>query len=153
MGASKKKTTKKIEEIQTTQSLAPVKKSKHNYKLSEEDRKTIILEYYLNKNKHNVDVLLDRYNISRRTLYNILKNKKYEEEVNRYITESKQNFAKKTTLIIDKAINKINEKIDNEEVNAKDLITITGILYDKNRLENNLSTSNNSININIKVEK
>lgn len=147
------KTTKPVEEIQTTQTLAPVKKNKHNYKLSEEDKQSIVLEYYLNKNKHNIDVLLDKYSISKRTLYNIIHNEKYQEQVNNYITECKKNFTKKSTILIDKALDKINDKIEENNASMKDLTTTLGILYDKNRLENNLSTSNNSININIKVEK
>jgi hypothetical protein len=61
-------------------------------------------------------------------------------------------FTKKSELIINKALNKINNNIDAGDINNRDLITITGILYDKTRLEQNLSTSNNSIQINIKVE-
>ncbi len=138
-------------EITTKQEI--VKSTKHNYKLSEEDKKTIILEYYLNKNKKNIEYILNKYNISRTTLYDILKNKKYKNEIDNYITECKQNFTKKTTIIIDKAINQLNEKIQEGDANIKDLTTTIGILYDKNRLENNLSTSNNAISINIKVEK
>jgi len=146
-----KKTSKQVEEVQTTQSL--VKSNKHNYKLSEEDKKTIILEYYLNKNKKNIEYLLNKYSISRTTLYDILKNKKYKNEVDKYIIECKQNFTKKTTILIDKAINQLNEKIQEGDANIKDLTTTIGILYDKNRLEQNLSTSNNSININLKIER
>ena len=69
------------------------------------------------------------------------------------ITENRQLFSKKSEIIINKILNKVNNKIDNEDASIKDLITSMGILYDKTRLENNLSTSNNSININIKVEK
>ena len=72
--------------------------------------------------------------------------------INKDINEARQNFTKKSEIIIDKALNTINKNIDNGDINNKDLITITGILYDKTRLENNLSTSNNSININIKIE-
>ena len=56
-------------------------------------------------------------------------------------------------MIIDKAINQLNEKIEDGDANIKDLTTTIGILYDKNRLEQNLSTSNNSININLKIER
>ena len=143
-----KKTT---EEITKTQSL--VKTTKHNYKLSEEDKQSIVLEYYLNKNTKNIDYILNKYSISKRTLYDILKKEKYQKEINNYITECKKNFTKKTTILIDKAINQLNEKIEDGEANTKDLVTTIGILYDKNRLEQNLSTSNNSININLKIER
>ena len=148
-----KNTSKQVEEIQTTQTLTPTKKSKHNYKLSEEDKQHIVLEYYLNRQTSNVEDICSKYNISTRRLYQIVKDKKYQKELNNYITECKNNFSKKTTMIIDKAINQLNEKIQEGDANIKDLTTTIGILYDKNRLEQNLSTSNNSISINIKVEK
>lgn len=145
-----KKTTKPVEEITTNQSL--VRNNKHNYKLSEEDKQHITLEYYLNRQSANVLDICSKYNISTRRLYQIVKDEKYQKELNNYITECKNNFSKKTTMIIDKAINQLNEKIEDGDANIKDLTTTIGILYDKNRLEQNLSTSNNSISINIKVE-
>ncbi len=132
--------------------MGELKRVKHNYKLTEEDKQSIVLEYYLNKSKQNVQAVLDRYGISSRTLYSLVKQDKYKKQIEEYTKECKKNFSKKSQIIIDKALNTINKKIDNEEVNPRDLITITGILYDKTRLENNLSTSNNSININIKIE-
>lgn len=128
------------------------KTTKHNYKLSQEDIKDIMLYYYLDNTKQTRQEILDKYNISKQTYYNIVKNKNNIELISKDINSKRQNFTKKSELIIDKALNTINKKIDNEEVNPRDLITITGILYDKTRLENNLSTSNNSININIKIE-
>ena len=129
-----------------------LKRVKHNYKLTEEDIKDIMLYYYLDNTKQTRQEILDKYNISKQTYYNIVKNKNNIELISKDINSKRQNFTKKSELIIDKALNTINKKIDNEEVNPRDLITITGILYDKTRLENNLSTSNNSININIKIE-
>lgn len=129
------------------------KRNKHNYKLTEEDIKDIMLYYYLDNTKQTRQDILDKYNISKQTYYNIVKDKKNIQLISEDINSKRQNFTKKSELIIDKALNTINKKIDNEEVNPRDLITITGILYDKTRLENNLSTSNNSISINIKVEK
>lgn len=147
------KTTKQpIKEIQTKQELVKSNKTKHNYKLTQEDKQTITLEYYLNRRKENIQQLCNRYNISHQTVYNIVKDEKNQKLLNNYITETRKNFSKKTSILIDKAIDKLNDKIEDEEVNTKDLVTTIGILYDKNRLENNQSTSNNSIQINIKVE-
>lgn len=129
-----------------------LKRVKHNYKLTEEDKQSIVLEYYLNRSKQNVQAVLDKYGISSRTLYSLVKQEKYQKQIDEYTNQCKKNFTKKSQIIIDKALNTINEKIDNKEVNPRDLITITGILYDKTRLENNLSTSNNSIQINLKIE-
>lgn len=128
------------------------KREKHNYKLTQEDIKDIMLYYYLDNTKATRQEILDKYNISKQTYYNIIKDQKNIDLINEDINKARQNFTKKSEIIIDKALNKINKNIDNDNVNNKDLITITGILYDKTRLENNLSTSNNSININLKIE-
>lgn len=142
-----KKTT---EEIKTTQTLARTHKQTH--KLTEEDVKDIMLYYYLDNTKATRQDILDKYNISKEYYYRLVKNEKNKQLIEKDITENRQLFTKKSEIIIDKALNKINQNIDNGEVNNKDLITITGILYDKTRLEQNLSTSNNAISINIKVE-
>ena len=141
-----------MEEINKTQDI--VKYNKHCYKLTDEDRKEIVLDYFLNRSKDNIDIICTRHNISKATLYNIVKNKNYKKEVNAYITENKRNLTKKFDILIDKAAKKINEKLEKgEDINLNQLSTTLGILYDKSRLEQNLSTSNNSINISIKVEK
>ena len=128
-------------------------RTKHNYKLTREDIKDIMLYYYLDNTKATRQDILDKYNISKEYYYRIVKNEKNKELIEKDITDARQKFTKKSEIIIDKALNKINDKIDKDDVNAKDLITITGILYDKTRLEQNLSTSNNSININLKIER
>jgi len=138
--------------IKTKQEIIKATKEKHNYKLSQEDKNIITLEYYLNRKKENIEDLCNRYNVSKQTIYNIIRDKKNQKQLNEYISQTRNNFTKKTSILIDKAIDKLNDKIESEEVNAKDLVTTIGVLYDKNRLENNQSTSNNSININIKIE-
>lgn len=144
-------TSKQVEEIQTTQTLAKTHKKTH--KLSEEDIKDIMLYYYLDNSKSTLKELLQKYNISESYYYRLVKNKNNIELINKDITESKKLFSKKTEIIINKILNKVNSKVDTEDASIKDLITSMGILYDKNRLEQNLSTSNNSININLKIER
>lgn len=129
------------------------KKEKHNHKLKEDDIKEILLYYYLDNTKQTRDELLKKHGISKQTYYNIVKSDKNKQLIEKDINEKRQLFTQKSEIIIDKALTKINNKIDNDDVTPKDLITITGILYDKTRLENNLSTSNNSININLKIER
>lgn len=141
-----------IQEITTKQELIKSNKNKYNYKLTEEDRKTIVLEYLLNKSYQNIECLANKYNISVKTIYNIVNDKRYNQVVDKYITESSNNFKKKSKILIDKALNTINQKIEEGDVSLRDLTILTGTLYDKTRLEDNLSTSNNSININIKIE-
>lgn len=128
-------------------------RTKHNYKLTQEDIKDIMLYYYLDNTKATRQDILDKYNISKEYYYRIVKNEKNKQLIDKDITEARQKFTKKSEIIIDKALNKINKNIDNDNVNNKDLITTLGILYDKTRLEQNLSTSNNSININLKIER
>lgn len=141
---------KRKTEIKTTQEIAPIKK--HNYKLTEEEKKQIALDYTLNKTKTNINRLATKYDISIQTIYNIINDKRYNEFVEKSVTEIGKNFNKKSKIIIDKALNTINEKIEEGNASIRDLTILTGTLYDKTRLEDNLSTSNNSININIKIE-
>ncbi|MBQ6628569.1 MAG: hypothetical protein IJI98_11200 [Methanosphaera sp.] len=145
------KTSKQVKEVQTTQTLARTHKQTH--KLTEEDKKDILLYYYLDNTRSTLKELLQRYNISEQYYYRLVKNKNNLKLIEEDITERRKLFSKKSELMIDKILNKVNSKIDNEDASIKDLITSLGILYDKTRLENNLSTSNNSISINIKVEK
>lgn len=129
------------------------KLTKYNYKLSEEDKHNIILEYTFNRRKENIKDICKRYDISERTLYNIINNPKYQKQVEKSIKEYSSMFSKKTKVLIDKALNQLNDKINNGEISARDLTILTGTLYDKSRLEDNLSTSNNSFNININIDK
>lgn len=130
-----------------------MERNKHNYKLTEEDKNTIIVEYCLNRRKENAIQLCNKYGISQTTLYNLVRSKKGEEILEKHITESKKNFSKKLDLILDKAIEGLDKQLKNEDIKAIDYAKILGIIYDKSRLENNLSTSNNAITIKIKVEK
>lgn len=142
---------KAAEEITKTQAIT--KTSKKTHKLSGEDIKEIMLYYYLDNNKATRQDILNKYNISESYYYRLIKDKNNIQLIEKDINENKQLFSKKTEIIINKILNKVNNKVDNEDASIKDLITTMGILYDKNRLEQNLSTSNNSININLKIER
>lgn len=133
-----------------------VKSSKHNYKLTTEDKKAILLEYTLNKTNTNIMSICKKYDISKRTLYDIVHKFTSQETdliVNESIKRYKRNFTKKANNIINKALDRIDNQLDNDNVNISQLSTTIGILYDKTRLEDNLSTSNNSFNININIDK
>lgn len=146
------KTSKEVKNTETiTQAL--VKTHKKTHKLSEDDIKDILLYYYLDNSKNTLKEVLNKYNISESYYYRLVKNENNKKIIDKYITENKKLFSKKTEIIINKILNKVNNKVDNEDASIKDLITTMGILYDKNRLEQNLSTSNNSININLKIER
>lgn len=126
---------------------------KHCYKLSEEDKKNIIVEYTLNRRKQTIEALCKKYDVSSRTIYSLVKSKQGQEILEQHITESKKNFSKKLDIVLDKTIAKLNEKLEEEDIKALDYAKILGITYDKSRLENNLSTSNNEVKISIKIEK
>lgn len=127
--------------------------TKYNNKLTEEDKRDIMLYYYLDNTKQTRQDILNKYNISESYYYRLIKDKNNIQLIEKDITENKQKFSKKTEIIINKILNKVNDKVDKDDATMKDLITTFGILYDKNRLEQNLSTSNNSININLKIER
>ena len=131
---------------------------KHNYKLTLEDKKLILLEYTLNRTNENISSICDKFGISKRTLYDVIHSfdkASTDLIVNESIKEYKRNFTKKANNIIEKALNKIDNQLNDEDekINISQLSTMLGILYDKTRLEDNLSTSNNSFNININIDK
>lgn len=135
-----------------------VKSNKHNYKLSIDDKKAILLEYTLNKTNQNISNICLKYGISKRTLYDIVHkfdNEETNEIINSSIKEYKKNFTKKANNIINKALDRIDNELNNniDSIDISKLSTMLGILYDKTRLEDNLSTSNNSFNININIDK
>jgi nucleoid DNA-binding protein len=129
---------------------------KHNYKLTTQDKKDILTEYVLDRSKNNTRAICSKYDITERAFYDIV-NKVSEEEkekiLNNSIIEYQHNFSKKTAIIIDRLLDRINKELDNtDKIQLSQLTTSFGILYDKMRLNENLSTSNSSININIKIE-
>lgn len=126
---------------------------KHSYKLSEEDKQAIMVEYTLNRRKQTIDALCKKYDVSVQTIYNLVKSKQGQEILEQHITENRKNFNKKLDIILDKTIKGLNDKLQEEDIKALDYAKILGITYDKSRLENNLSTSNNEVKISIKIEK
>lgn len=122
-------------------------------KLTDEQRKEILLSYKLDNSKQNINKLCNEYNITKQTIFNIAKSD-ISKDIEKTINESKSNFTKRANEIIALLLDKIEEKaLNDDKTTLSQLSTTLGILYDKSRLENNLSTSNNAININIKVEK
>ena len=131
-----------------------LKRNKHNYKLTEQDQKDIVLNYLFNKG--NVHSLLDKYNISIQAYYDVIKKHKKNDFkiIDKAIAETRKNFNKRTTLIINKALDRIAEQLEEDEnIDINKLSTTLGILYDKESLELGKSTSNSAFNINIKIDK
>lgn len=133
------------------------RKGKYNYKLSKEDEKAILVDYYISNKKDNIQNICNKYDISRQYIYRIIN--KYKQQGNlqeiteKIITENRQKFTKQVDAIITKALDKINKQLeDGEDISLSQLATLTGILYDKNALEQGKSTSNQAININVKID-
>lgn len=122
-------------------------------KLTQAQREEIITSYKLDNSKANISKICNDYNITRQYIYKLLK-QDISKEVDKNITESKQEFTKRANIIITQILDRIEREVLNgDKITLSQLSTTLGILYDKSRLENNLSTSNNNININIRVEK
>jgi len=122
-------------------------------KLTNEDRQVIIESIKLDNTKANLARVCKEYNITRQYIYKLIK-QDAKKNIEQSITPNNQEFTKKANHIIDLVFQRIEQELlENDKITLSQLSTTLGILYDKSRLENNLSTSNNSININIKVEK
>lgn len=122
-------------------------------KLTKEQTQDLILDYTLDNSKKNAKRLIDKYGISERRLYQIIKENK-SKEIEQSITDNSSNFSKRAEKIIQMVFDRLEKQLlEDDKATLSQLSTTLGILYDKSRLENNLSTNNQSININIKVEK
>ena len=129
---------------------------KHNYKLTENDKRDIAISYYLDRSKSNIESITKKYNISRQYVYQLVKKKETKELVKKSIIDDNQNFTKKLNNLIDKSLDKLSKKVEEDDfkrANYRDIAIMLGTLYDKSRLESNLSTENKAIEINIKIEK
>ena len=125
-------------------------------KLSNNDKKTILLEYQCNHTNENIKAICDKYNISKRAMYDVV-NKYSDEEKALILADSikdySSNFTKKANEIIALMLDRIENQVKSDDkIQLSQLVTSLGILYDKLRLNENLSTNNSSININIKIE-
>lgn len=122
-------------------------------KLTDKQRQDIITSYKLDNSKSNINKLCNDYNITRQYIFKLAKSD-IARDIEKSITESKGEFTKRVDIIINQILDRIEKEVQTgDKITLSQLSTTLGILYDKSRLENNLSTSNNAININIKVEK
>ena len=74
-----------------------------------------------------------------------------EENPKEYIDE-KEKFIQMTTKLINKALGKLDEGLDKEDIPINNLTTAIGTLYDKRALAKGESTTNNSITIQMSDE-
>jgi hypothetical protein len=91
------------------------------------------------------------------TVEKIYKDNKDKEEFVKLCNKKKEEFTDKASRIIDKALNRLEKALDDEEdrIPVNNLSTVIGTLYDKRALAKGESTSNTDINIKMdkKVEE
>ena len=122
-------------------------------KLTEEQRQDIITSYKLDNSKTNISKLCNDYNITKQYIFKLAKSDA-AKDIEKSITDSKSQFTKRIDNILVKILDRIEaEVLEGDKITLSQLSTTLGILYDKSRLESNLSTENKAININIKIEK
>lgn len=121
-------------------------------KLNDKQREEIITSYLLDNSKANIQKICKDYNITKQYVFKLAKTDK-RKEIEEYIKKDKGLFTKKTNEIIIKLLDRIEQEIaTGDKITLSQLSTTLGILYDKSRLENNLSTDNKALQINIKIE-
>lgn len=122
-------------------------------KLTQKQREDIILSYKLDNSKSNIQSICNKYNITKQYIFKLAKNNT-NKEMEKSINESKSEFTKRANTIIKQILDRIEQEVLNgDKITLSQLSTTLGILYDKSRLEEGQSTSNQAINININIEK
>lgn len=96
-------------------------------------------------------------NIPVGTVEDIYKRNIDKEEFTKLRKEKTEEFAEKATRLIDKALNRLEKVLDDEEekIPVNNLSTVIGTLYDKRNLAEGKATVNTDINIKMdkKVEE
>ncbi len=87
------------------------------------------------------------------TVEDIYKKNIEKEEFVKLRTKKQDEFAERATRIIDKALNRLEESLDDKEekLAINNLSTVIGTLYDKRALARGDSTENSKLDINITV--
>lgn len=134
------------------------KPRKKYHKLTDIEKKEIITLYKLDNSKKNIAKIAKEYDITERQVFNLLKknvSNEIEKGIKHNIKNQEDDFTKRIGELIKITMDRLEKELlsNDNKVTISQLSTTLGILYDKSRLEQNLSTSNNAININIKVEK
>lgn len=106
----------------------------------------IMASYAMTNNAEETAKLLK---LPRSTVMNIIKKNKDKKEFVELGHKKKNEFADKASIIIDKALHRLENSIDNEDVPIpiNHLTTVIGTLYDKRALAQGESTENSKIKI------
>ncbi len=88
-----------------------------------------------------------------KTVEKIYKENKDKEEFTKLCMQKKEEFTDKASRLIDKALKRLEEALDNKEdkIPVNNLSTVIGTLYDKRALAKGESTANNKFEVDIKV--
>ena len=88
-----------------------------------------------------------------KTVEKIYKGNKDKEEFTKLCMQKKEEFTDKASRLIDKALKRLEEALDNKEdkIPVNNLSTVIGTLYDKRALAKGESTANNKFEVDIKV--
>lgn len=91
--------------------------------------------------------------IATTTVEKIYKDNKDKPEFVKLCNEKKEEFTDKANRLIDKALKRLEEALDNKEdkIPVNNLSTVIGTLYDKRALAKGESTANNKFEVDIKV--
>ena len=95
----------------------------------------------------NVNETAKRLGIPEPTVRKIVKNNKEKPEFTKLCEEKKADFSKKAGSIINKALERLERALDNENncIPVNHLTTVIGTLYDKKALADGESTQNTSV--------
>lgn len=91
--------------------------------------------------------------IATTTVEKIYKDNKDKPEFVKLCNEKKEEFTDKASRLIDKALKRLEEALDNkgDKIPVNNLSTVIGTLYDKRALAKGESTANNKFEVDIKV--
>lgn len=87
------------------------------------------------------------------TVEKIYKDNKDKEEFVKLCEQKKEEFTTKASRLIDKALNRLEQVLDDKEekIPVNNLSTVIGTLYDKRNLAEGKSTENTKLDVNITV--
>ena len=104
---------------------------------------------------NNYNQTAKELNMSYATVKDIVQRNKDDEQFVKLQTEKRDEFADKASIVIDKALNRLVQQLDDEErdIPTHHLSTVIGTMYDKRALAKGEVTQNVGFATNFDVEK
>ena len=98
----------------------------------------------------NMNEVSRKLSIPYTTIFDTIKRNQDKEEFVKLREETRNQFSNKATRIIDKALNRIDKELDEQDtIPVNQLSTVVGTLFDKVRLDKGESTENTNQTIKI----